>query len=213
MLGTAPETRATPLEGGTTDLRLRDGSLVAVRRILPGDQALLLDIFRRLSPESRYQRFMAGMATLSASQLRDLTDLDHRDREAWIAIEPGTGLALGVARYIRLPARPQVAEVAVAVVDSCQGLGLGSALLALVSGSAADQGIRTFRAYVFETNHAMLRIFHDLGATVRGHEGDVLSLDVPVPRSEGPIPDTPTGRVFRAIARLGARPAPADAPR
>jgi len=86
------------------------------------------------------------------------------------------------------------------VLDSHQARGLGTLLLGLVCRSAAEHGIETLRAWVFESNTSMVRIFRDLGATVRREDGGVLRLDVPVPCDPGRLPDTPTCRVFKAIA-------------
>ncbi|HEY3215940.1 MAG TPA: GNAT family N-acetyltransferase [Candidatus Eisenbacteria bacterium] len=183
--------------------RLRDRAPVLLRPIRPEDKGRLMEGFERLSPESRYQRFMAAVAGLSESQLRRFTEIDYADHMAWIALDPSTPdqPAVGVARYIRLPGQPAVAEVAVTVLDDYQGRGLGTLLLGLVSRSAAQQGIATFRAYALETNSAMIRILRDLGAAVRREDTGVLRLDVPVPRDVGSLPDSPTGRAFQAIAR------------
>ena len=182
--------------------RLRDGTTVLVRPILPEDKGRLMDGFRRLSPQSRYQRFMAALSTLSESQLRTFTEVDYVNHMAWIALDPSTPerLAVGVARYIRLERQPAVAEVAVTVLDEYQGRGLGTFLLGLIGQTAGQHGIETFRAYAFETNSAMVRILRDLGAAVRHEGAGVLRLDVPVPRDVGCLPDSPTGRAFKAIA-------------
>ena len=182
--------------------RLRDGTRVRVRPVEPGDRARLREVFERLSPESRYQRFMAGIACLSDSQLRDFTEIDHASREAWIAFDadiPGEP-AIGVAQYARLETARDVAEIAVTVVDSHQGRGLGTLLLCLATRSAAAHGIETFRAYTFDSNTAMVRILRDLGARVRRADSGVLCFDVPVSQDIDRCPDTSTGRAFRAIA-------------
>lgn len=186
---------------------LRDGTRVRVRTIEPGDRARLLEVFGRLSPESRYQRFMAGIARLSDSQLRDFTELDHSSREAWIAFDADAvgEPAIGVARYVRLDDTSEIAEVAVTVVDSHQGLGLGTLLLCLTTRSAAAHGVATFRAHTFESNTAMVRILRDLGARVRRVDGGVLCLDVPVSGNPECVPNSPTGRAFRAIASGAGR--------
>ena len=66
---------------------------------------------------------------MSAAELAYLVDVDHKDHEAIIAIDPSSGEALGVARYIRSKDDAQVAEVAVTVADDWQRRGLGRALL------------------------------------------------------------------------------------
>ena len=196
-----------------TRIALRDGSEVLVRPIRPEDKEALAREFQGLSDETRYQRFLAGIATLTDSQLRYLTEVDHVDHEAWIALDPTAAVPtiLGVARYVRLAESPRIAEVAIVVVDAYQGRGLGSALLALVNRSAARQGIETFRAWTFASNARMVRILRDLGAVVHEVEGPVLCLDVPVYAATDRLPDTPTGRAFKAIAAAGVPRAPVAA--
>ena len=83
---------------------LRDGSTVPVRPIEPSDSDRLRRGFERLSDESRYRRFLSPVAQLSESQLRYLTDVDHRDHEALIAIAPESDDAVAVARFVRTSA-------------------------------------------------------------------------------------------------------------
>jgi hypothetical protein len=98
---------------------LRDGSRVRIRPARRTDRDLLVRGSERLSPESRYRRFLTPMAGLDAKTLRYLTDLDHRDHEAMIALDE-SGEGVGDARYVRDNARPDTAEVAVTVVDGWQ---------------------------------------------------------------------------------------------
>lgn len=181
---------------------LRDGTRVRVRPIEPEDRDRLRLGLHRLSAASRYHRFLAPVSELSDEQLRRLTAIDHVNHLAWIALDPSASgePALGVARCIRFPDHPTMAEVAVTVLDAYQGRGLGTLLLGLLSQAAAAQGIRTFRAYVHGDNEAMLRIFQDLGASVGMADGGVCQLDIPVPEDPETLPDTPTGRVFKAVA-------------
>jgi hypothetical protein len=88
-----------------------------VRPIEPSDKPLIVDAFARLSTDSRHRRFFTAVQELSASDLIYLTEVDHHDHEAIIALETCTGRVLGVARYVRAAADPEVAEVAVIVVD------------------------------------------------------------------------------------------------
>lgn len=188
------------------EVRLRDGARVLVRPIVPDDRTRLREGFHRLSPESRYQRFQSTMRDLSDAQLRHLTEIDYDDHMAWVALDPTRPdlPSLGVARYIRDAGHPDVAEVAVTVLDAWQGRGLGTLLLGLLSEWAAAHGVRTFRAYTLTTNEAMIRIFRDIGARVTQEEAGVLQLDMPVPASADALPDNPTGRAFREVARMRA---------
>ena len=108
---------------------LRDGSRVDVRPARPDDRELLREGFERLSPESRYRRFLVPVTTISERWLTYLTNVDHHDHEALAALDPVTGRGVGVARYVRSEHRRDVAEAAVVVADDWQGRGLGTLLL------------------------------------------------------------------------------------
>lgn len=186
------------------EYRLRDGTPLLVRPIRADDKDRLRDLFRRLSPEARYQRFLATISELSDAQVRSLTELDYHDHMAWLALDPSPRdqPVLGEARYIRVARQPDVAEVAVTVVDAWQGRGVGTLLFRMVCKWATAHGVRTFRAYALETNDLMIRIFKDIGARVVRHDEGVAALDMPVPATAEELPDTPTGRAFREVARL-----------
>jgi GNAT superfamily N-acetyltransferase len=181
---------------------------VSVRPILPEDRDRLREGFRRLSPASRYQRFLHAVTDLSPDLVRQLTEIDYHDHMAWVALDPTIPgqPGLGVARYIRVAGHPEIAEVAVTVLDEYHGRGLGTLLLERLSEWAFARGVRTFRAYTLESNDAMLRIFQDIGARVTRRDGGVLQLDMPVPASAEQLPDNPTGRAFKAVAAGLASP-------
>lgn len=85
-----------------TPARLRDGSTVLIRQVRRTDAPLLADGFAGLSARSRRMRFLSTKTTLSASELRYFTDVDH-DHEALGALSPADGRGVGIARYIRDP--------------------------------------------------------------------------------------------------------------
>src|SRR6266550_1972242 len=154
---------------------LRDGTAVIVRPIRPDDKALLRDGFSRLSDESRIRRFMAPIRELSDAQLRSLTEIDYVDHFAWVALladRPTFGI--GVGRYIRLSTEPDVAEVAITVVDDHQGKGLGTLLLGILAGTARIAGIAKFRAFVLEDNQDMRALMDSLGVESRHDAPGVL---------------------------------------
>jgi GNAT superfamily N-acetyltransferase len=179
--------------------RLRDGTPVVVRPVESTDKQLLLAGFERLSPESRYARFMAPVVELSEEQLRYLTEIDYVDHFAWAALRadrPGEGI--GVARYVRLADEPDVAEAAITVLDQYQGQGLGTLLLALLAVAARAAGIRWFRAFVLEENAPMRVLLEALGAEASHDSPGVLRMDVPLDPQL--LPDSPAARVLKAVA-------------
>ena len=138
---------------------LRDGASVKLRPIAPEDKSLLVAVFQRLGKESRYRRFSRSFRELPPTMLTYFTEVDHSHREAIIALEPGSGQALGVARYVRLSGDPEAAEVAIAVIDDWQRRGLAPALLTELSRRAHHAGVRRFVALVRADNHDALALF------------------------------------------------------
>jgi GNAT superfamily N-acetyltransferase len=163
-------------------IALRDGSQVRIRQGHSTDQPLLRRGFERLSPESRYRRFLTPISELGEPMLHYLTDLDHHDHEAMVALDEQFKEGLGVARYVRHPQRPDAAEVAVTVVDDWQGRGLGTLLLDVISARARQEGITTFTALMLAENQEMLDLFEALGPVriVDQAQGTV-EVEVPIP--------------------------------
>ena len=190
-----------PTETLTTTLR--DGSPVLIRPVIPDDKPVLREAFTRLSQETRYRRFMHPVKELSEKELDYLTRVDHTTHLAWVAVDPTSAEhpGLGVARCIRLPHDPHIAEVAITVVDSHQGKGLGTILLSLITRAALQQGIDTFVAHVLMENAPMLKLFTELGGTVKIEDAGVVQVCMPLPRRVEDLPDSPAGRVFREVAR------------
>jgi RimJ/RimL family protein N-acetyltransferase len=174
-------------------LRLR------IRPIEPEDKAALAAGFDRLSEESRYRRFLSAHPRLSASDLRYLTEVDHHDHEALAALDARTGDGVGVARFIRDAARPDSAEIAVAVADDWHGRGVGTALLHRLADRAREEGIGRFTAVMLASNAPMAHLLHDLGATrvLDRDQGEVeLAVD---------LPERGVGSVLRGWLRSAAR--------
>lgn len=71
------------------------------------------------------------------------------------------------SRYIRVPENEASVEVAVTVVDSHQGKGLGTLRLAALAQRATEIGVREFVAFVLSDNHRMLKVFKELGASTK----------------------------------------------
>ena len=170
-----------------------------VRPIGPDDKGRLLDAFERSSPESRYRRFFSPIPRLSAAQLSYLTEIDHHGHEALQAVDPQTEQGLGVARFVRSPDDPTVAEVAVAVVDEWQGRGLASALLHDLAARAREEGIARFSASVLAGNDPIMKLFRKFGDVhVTSRDQGVVELLMDLPE-EG-IPET-LAHTVRAVAQ------------
>lgn len=141
----------------------------------PDDRAGLAAGFERLSELSRYRRFLSPTARLTNRQLEYLTDVDHHDHEALVAIETASRHGVGVARYVRDPEHPREAEFAVAVADDWQRRGLGTALLRRLAARALEEGITRFTGLVLGDNEPMRQLLETLGDVQQGQarEGTV----------------------------------------
>jgi RimJ/RimL family protein N-acetyltransferase len=159
-------------EGGMAVLR--DGSAVLIRQVRSADAPLLAGGFARLSAASRQMRFLGVKKELSAAELRYFTDVDHHDHEALAALDQAGGHGAGIARYIRDAGDPQAAEIAITIADDWQGRGLGTELLAQLSGRARQEGIRRFTALADASNVAVAALLRNAGARlVRRGQGTV----------------------------------------
>jgi RimJ/RimL family protein N-acetyltransferase len=155
---------------------------LAIRPIEPGDRAAFIAAFERLSPQSRFRRFLSPHDKLSAAELRYFTEVDHHDHEALVAVDVDAGEGVGVARYVRDRERPESAEIAVAVADDWQGRGIGTELLHRLADRARAEGIRRFTALMLADNEPMIHLLGDLGETrvVDQGQGAVeLAVDLP----------------------------------
>ena len=166
------------------DVVLADGRPARLRLVRPTDRGLLTEGFAGMSERSRYLRFHEAKRALNESELRYLTELDHERHLALGAVratEDGGEIGLGVARYVCLPDAAGTAEVALAVRDDAQGLGLGTVLLLRLVAAARERGVERLRFEVLGENDRMLNLLDDLAPDhpVR-HEAGVEHIEVPV---------------------------------
>jgi protein lysine acetyltransferase len=155
------------------DVRLADGTDVVLRPIRPSDKALLERGMEQLSPESARLRFLAPKDHLTLAELRYLTEIDYVDHYAVVAVladDPST--LAGVGRWVRNPARPHEAEIAVAVGDCHQGQGLGTARGEALADAARERGITTFTATMLAENTPAQRLFARLAGRLSTQAGD-----------------------------------------
>jgi GNAT superfamily N-acetyltransferase len=165
---------------------LPDGASIRIRPIEPEDRAELAAGFERLSPESRFRRFLSPVERLSEHDLDYFTRVDHHDHEALVALDAASGEGVAVARYVRTGS--ERAEPAVAVADDWQSRGVGAALLDALADRAYESGIRCFEATVLATNAQALALLQGLGETTYTRAGREVTVQVPVPEPPGAGP-------------------------
>jgi ribosomal protein S18 acetylase RimI-like enzyme len=192
---------------------LRDGTGVQLRLVVPEDKERLRAGFDRLSPASRYARFLAPKSQLSDDELRYLCEVDHDNHVAIGAVqEDGDGNAtqvgLGVARFIRLVDPVNTAEAAIAVADEAQHQGLGKLLFLRLVAAAAERGIERFRCEVLGSNAGMAGLLAQISPDRSIEVGSgVMSIEIALPNVTPTQPpageplQSPMYRLFRAAAQ------------
>jgi GNAT superfamily N-acetyltransferase len=134
----------------------------SLTQLEPEDADPLRRFWSRLSPESRYRRFMIPLASLDAALLTVLLNINHWDREAMVALVAGE--IVGLASYARTEARRDAADLAVVVADAWQRQGLATRLLFALSGRAEQAGIARFEVMIQSDNCAALGLLRRLRA-------------------------------------------------
>jgi ribosomal protein S18 acetylase RimI-like enzyme len=180
-------------------LRVGDRSLT-VREIEIEDVERLRRMFTRLSPDSVYRRFFSPIQEPSRSALIWLAAVDHRDRDALVALDGDEIVA--VARY-DAQAGTRAAEVAVTVEDAWQRRGLGKRLSRRLARRAINRGIEAFEATVQPDNRPALGLLRTLSpdASVRFDAGSYAATVRLVAASRPRPPSRPDGEEVSGPAR------------
>jgi GNAT superfamily N-acetyltransferase len=180
---------------------LADGTAVTLRLVQPSDRDDFDRQFRRMSPDSRYRRFFTGIRELSPEMLDYLTVVDGYDHFAVLAFTESLDLkeeaGVGVARFVRLAAEPEVAEAAVTVIDDYQGRGVGRILLRTLVLAAQERGVKKFRGEVLSSNEPMCKLLEAAGAKGEDSGDGTLIFDVPI---DAPAEGSLAARILSAVA-------------
>ncbi|MFB3926098.1 MAG: GNAT family N-acetyltransferase [Syntrophales bacterium] len=149
-------------------LTLKNGKEVFLRPILQTDGNLLIDLFNKLSPQSRYLRFLRHLHSLPEDMLYRFTHIDYKSDFALVAVikENEKDAIIGVGRYAYDP-QQHLTDLAVAVRDDWQRLGLGKSLLARVVEIGKEHGVSRFESIMDPQNNVIRQILWKLGYKVK----------------------------------------------
>ena len=152
------------------DVLLRDGRTAHLRPITPDDAEALVEFYGKVSDQSKYYRFFAPMPTLSERDVERFTQVDHRQRVAFVltVAQQLEDRILAVGRYDVIDEDTSRAEVAFLVQDEHQGRGMGQVLLEHLAQAGRERGVKRFAAEVLPENRRMIQVFRDQGYHVAG---------------------------------------------
>ena len=156
---------------------LRGGGEYTVRPVHPDDASMLQEFVRKLSPESRYFRFVSSMQELPTTMLSRFTLIDYDREMALVAVHrerrqdangetTETARIVGVSRYVTNPDRT-TCEFSLVVADDFKGQGLGSRLMLSIMDFAREKGLTEIEGLVLTHNPTMLKLMRGLGFQIK----------------------------------------------
>lgn len=143
--------------------RLRDGREIEVRALKAADEGAMIAAVARIGAQSLYRRFFGVKRAFSEEEKTFFLNVDFVKHVALVAVvhDSGGNFIVGGGRYVVV--RPGTAEVAFAVIDDFQGLGIGSTLMRHIVLLARNAGIGTLIAEVLPENSPMIKVFQKSG--------------------------------------------------
>ena len=177
----APTNVRTSAAQPTDTLLVADGTRLLLRPIGSDDRDQVAALFARLSPESRYRRFLSPKPKLTPQELERLTNVDHTNHEAIAAVDPRDGSIVGVGRYVRDPDRPIRADLAIEVADELQNMGIGTTLARRLVHRARANGVARLTATTLWENRPARALLRRLEFRARASHGGVIELELGPP--------------------------------
>jgi GNAT superfamily N-acetyltransferase len=150
---------------------------IEIRHLERGDVDVMTRLFEGLSARDRYLRFLAPVPRFPPRALRALADADGVSHVVLIAFAHDR--PIGEARFHRLTATSDTADLAMAVVSDHQQRGVGRALITALAVEADRRGVRSFTFDVSPENGLVATLLKRWGARLRLADG-LVSGDVSV---------------------------------
>lgn len=152
---------------------------IVTREAVPGDFERYFDEgFQELSPESRHLRFFTAIRELPDNVRQRLADVDGWRNAAVLAFDAAVmlpdhpeGKVIGVARWMSGDEGPP--ELSITVIDSYQGMGVGTRLMDSLLALARKRGVSRINADVLRENTGMRTLINRYRAVVQ-RSGDPL---------------------------------------
>lgn len=139
---------------------LRDGTPIVIRPIRPEDEPLIGDVMKALSEESFSYRFCQQVVEMSHERLVRYCQVDYDRELAFVAVtfdEDGNERIVGDVRVIKQPDLEN-AEVAILVIDTWQGKGLGRTLMEYCLRVSREIGLKAVWMEILKDNTRMLHL-------------------------------------------------------
>lgn len=153
------------------DLVTRTGFHFHVRPAMAADEAALGEFFTHVTPEDLRFRFLTGLRQVSHDRLIEMTTIDHRQTENFLAFENGKPDILATA-MLACDKAMQTGEIAIAIRSDYKARGISWDLLAHVSDYAEAKGLTTIQSIESSANHAAIEMERQMGFVSAPYPGD-----------------------------------------
>ena len=164
-----------------------DGIRLRRRPLGSEDRDGVAALFARLSPQSRYRRFLSPKPELTPRELSYFTNIDHVWHEAFAAVDQRDDSIVGICRYVHVADRPGVADLAVEVADELQNMGIGTALARHTVHRARENGFALLTATTLWENRPARALLRRLEFRVHASDGSEIELELKLdPASDRP---------------------------
>lgn len=149
-------------------LKFKNRQELLLRPIMVLDRHLLVDLFNRMSTQSVYFRFLRPLKTLPENMINRLLTIDYHSSFAMVAVlkENGKDAIISIGRYGYDPDEHGT-DLAVAVRDDWQQLGLGKIMLLKIVNIAIEHGITNFIGMMDPQNTVIKKLLVTLGYKVK----------------------------------------------
>lgn len=171
----------------------KNGVLVRFRPIKPSDEELMRKLFYRFSDESIYYRYFHSITTMPHSKMQEYVNIDWENTLSIVGLlgEPGQGIIISEARYLREPSGRQ-AEIAIIVDENYNNLGIATHMVNLLIKLGKERSIEAFTAEVLFSNYKIMKVFKKTFPHLMSNlENGVYSVVMPLDPCLQPIEPNP----------------------
>ena len=145
-------------------VKLKDGSVVFLRPILPEDEPKHADFIHAVSKDDLYNRFFIEVGEFNHEALAKLTQIDYDREMAFVAVDSSGSeeKIIGVSRAL-INHDNSDAEFAILIRSDLKGKGLGKILMGKIIDYCRNKGTDKISGMTMPTNRGMLMLAQSVG--------------------------------------------------
>ena len=155
----------------SSELTTHSGFKFFVRTVRPDDEAALREFFEHVTPEDLRFRFLTSVKEVGPERLAQMTNVDHRETESFVAYEAEGGPFIASAMFA-CDSDLEIGEVAVSISAGYKNRGVGWELLRHVTRYAEAKGITRLLSLEDRSNLSAIQLEREMGFTSSVYPGD-----------------------------------------